>query len=128
MKDDPDALPDVIQWFRTLPLWLDLGDLKVVHACWDKEAIESISNELNGGSHLDENMLVSASRKGTWQYEAVETDPQGQGNTSRERRQFPRQGRQRAASHPRALVGPRCDYLQGGLHGAGERQDAHPGR
>jgi len=25
-----------LSWFKTLPLWLELGDLKVIHACWDK--------------------------------------------------------------------------------------------
>src|SRR5271165_2306735 len=25
---------EVIAWLKTLPLWLDLGGLRVVHACW----------------------------------------------------------------------------------------------
>ncbi len=25
---------DIIDWFMTLPLWLDLDGLRVVHACW----------------------------------------------------------------------------------------------
>ena len=29
------AYDDAISWFKTLPLWLDLGDLKVIHACRD---------------------------------------------------------------------------------------------
>ena len=24
---------EIIAWFKTLPLWLDLGDVRVVHAC-----------------------------------------------------------------------------------------------
>jgi len=36
-------------WFLTLPLWLDLGDLRLVHACWDKDAIETISNRRPDG-------------------------------------------------------------------------------
>lgn len=35
--------------------------------------MESICNELDGESRLDEKLLVSASRKGAWQYTAVET-------------------------------------------------------
>ena len=27
-----------IDWFRTIPLWLDLGGLRVVHACWIRRA------------------------------------------------------------------------------------------
>ncbi|MBI5041366.1 MAG: metallophosphoesterase, partial [Gammaproteobacteria bacterium] len=33
--DDVNAHADVIAWFKTLPLWLDLGDIRVIHACWD---------------------------------------------------------------------------------------------
>ena len=28
-------LDSYLSWFRTLPLWLDLDGLRVVHACWD---------------------------------------------------------------------------------------------
>jgi hypothetical protein len=30
-----EDLASYLAWFRTLPLWLDLGGLRVVHACWD---------------------------------------------------------------------------------------------
>jgi hypothetical protein len=29
-------LASYLAWFRTLPLWLDLDGLRVVHACWDE--------------------------------------------------------------------------------------------
>lgn len=29
-----------LKWLRTLPLYLDLGDIRIVHACWSDEAIE----------------------------------------------------------------------------------------
>ncbi len=32
-----------LDWFRTLPLWLDLGDLRVVHACWDETEMAGIA-------------------------------------------------------------------------------------
>ena len=28
-----------IEWFRTLPLWLDLDGIRVVHACWNGDEI-----------------------------------------------------------------------------------------
>lgn len=31
------------EWFLTLPLWLDLGGLRLVHACWDADAIEKVA-------------------------------------------------------------------------------------
>lgn len=29
-----------IQWFYTVPMWIDLGDLRVVHACWDPASMD----------------------------------------------------------------------------------------
>jgi hypothetical protein len=37
------AALDWVDWFLTLPLWLDLGDLRLVHAYWDDHLIEAIS-------------------------------------------------------------------------------------
>jgi hypothetical protein len=38
-----DELSSYLDWFRTLPLWLDLGGLRVVHACWDETHMARIS-------------------------------------------------------------------------------------
>jgi hypothetical protein len=32
-----------LDWFRTLPLWLELDGLRVVHACWDEVCMARIS-------------------------------------------------------------------------------------
>jgi len=64
---------DTITWFKTLPLWLDLGNLKVIHACWDKYAIAEIMKYQEGDHHLGEDLLRMSCRKGTWQFKAVET-------------------------------------------------------
>jgi len=39
----PDELATYLGWFRTLPIWLDLDGLRVVHACWDDQAIKKIT-------------------------------------------------------------------------------------
>ncbi len=31
---------EILRWMRTLPLFLDLGDIRVVHACWEDHAIK----------------------------------------------------------------------------------------
>lgn len=33
---------DYLQWFGNLPLYLDLGTFRVVHACWDESAIAAL--------------------------------------------------------------------------------------
>jgi len=32
------------EWMRELPLFLDLGEIRIVHACWSEQAIELIKN------------------------------------------------------------------------------------
>ena len=66
--DDPVAYADVIEWFKTLPLWLDLGDIRVIHACWDKEMIRKI-----GAPVLTDGLLYASFHKNNWQYDAIWT-------------------------------------------------------
>jgi hypothetical protein len=65
---------ELIEWFRTLPMWLDLPSLRVVHACWDDVLMQDLQvcfPSIN--QYLDDDLLVKASRKGHNEYEAVET-------------------------------------------------------
>jgi hypothetical protein len=49
-----------IDWFRTLPLWLELDDLRIVHACWHEPSIEAIRKRLDGSNRITEEFLVNA--------------------------------------------------------------------
>ena len=40
---------DTLAWFMELPLYLDFGDFRVVHACWDQALIEALERECPGG-------------------------------------------------------------------------------
>lgn len=40
---------DHLTWMRTLPLFLDFGDIRVVHACWSDEAIAVAANFFEEG-------------------------------------------------------------------------------
>lgn len=61
-----DELASYLAWFRTLPLWLDLDGLRVVHACWDDTRMAAIS-----GAVTDE-FLHSACLPGGTMFEPVE--------------------------------------------------------
>lgn len=39
-----------LDWFLTLPLWLDLGELRVIHACWDEKSRRSLERKLGGAT------------------------------------------------------------------------------
>jgi hypothetical protein len=58
---------DLVAWFATLPLWLDLGDIRVVHACWDAEAMVGL-----GDANVSSDLMVAASTRGTDAYRWVE--------------------------------------------------------
>ena len=34
---------EVIEWFKTLPLYLEIDGLRAIHACWNDEAIEQLN-------------------------------------------------------------------------------------
>ena len=43
-------------WFLTLPLWLDLGGLRIVHACWSQKAIDLIAERRPDGRLCPEDL------------------------------------------------------------------------
>ena len=37
-----------LKWLRTLPMFLDFGDIRIIPACWDDQNIELIKSKMNG--------------------------------------------------------------------------------
>ncbi len=65
---------DVIGWFRTLPMWLELPGLRVVHACWDDFLMQALHDRYPSiNDYLDAGLLEKASRVGGVEHEAVKT-------------------------------------------------------
>jgi hypothetical protein len=60
----PDELRSHLEWFRALPLWLDLDGLRVVRACWDDRAIERIAAGLDEYRGITTAFLEAACKKG----------------------------------------------------------------
>ena len=44
----PDELHDTIKWFRQLPFYLDLNEIRVVHGGWDIKHINTVEQYMNG--------------------------------------------------------------------------------
>ena len=59
-------LNSYLNWFRTLPLWLNLDGLRVVHACWDETRMAKISGPIS------DEFLYSACLSGGSLFEPVE--------------------------------------------------------
>lgn len=72
VEHDPALHAEVIDWFLTLPLWLDLPGLRVVHACWHDGYIDQLRPRLRPGAHLDLELMAAASRSDTLEFVTVE--------------------------------------------------------
>jgi Calcineurin-like phosphoesterase len=64
---------EVIAWFKTLPLWLELPGLRIVHACWHQASIDLLKEAMGSSPRLTDEMLKLGSRKGHPIYRAIET-------------------------------------------------------
>jgi hypothetical protein len=52
-----------VEWFRTLPPFLDLGGIRVVHGCWDEAAVSTlVSAGWGPGSVLSDSLLYEVGR------------------------------------------------------------------
>ncbi len=61
-----------IAWFKTLPLWLELPGLRIVHACWHQPSMDFLTPLLGPNHTLTDEVLRSGNRKGDPVYEALE--------------------------------------------------------
>jgi hypothetical protein len=64
---------EITDWFKTLPLWLDLGGIRVVHACWHQESMDQMQPLMSPNQTLTDELILLGSRKGHWAYKAIET-------------------------------------------------------
>jgi hypothetical protein len=72
-----DELASYLEWFRTLPMWLDLDGLRVVHACWDPDAIAQITEAVDEHGSVTDDLLVSACKRGNGLFAPVEVALKG---------------------------------------------------
>ena len=63
---------EMIEWFKTLPAYIDDFGLRAVHACWHHESITAMQPWLDGNKAIKADAWVTASRKGSVFYEAIE--------------------------------------------------------
>jgi Calcineurin-like phosphoesterase len=72
VEGKPDLHQDVMNWFMTLPLWLDLPGLRVVHACWHDGYMQKLKPLLTAQNQLTPELMVAASRSGQMEFRTVE--------------------------------------------------------
>jgi hypothetical protein len=74
---EPDAVSErqreIVEWFKTLPVYLDLPDLRVIHACWHRPSLDALAPCLDDEQRIREDAWPEVTRKGSPAYEAAET-------------------------------------------------------
>ena len=70
--DDGEGRREVLDWFASLPLFLELDGVRVVHACWDDEVVARLRPLLNEDATLPEALRIEALTAGTEAFEDVE--------------------------------------------------------
>lgn len=63
---------ELVRWFRELPLWLDLGDIRVVHACWHASSLDWLRPRAHADGSLTDNLYLEGSRRGNPAFNAIE--------------------------------------------------------
>lgn len=63
----------MIEWFKTLPIYLDFPELRVVHACWHPAYLEQISEYTDDENRLFPEAWREACQKDCEAYGAIET-------------------------------------------------------
>jgi hypothetical protein len=69
-KDYPGEWRSYLEWFYTLPLFLELPELRAVHACWDDAHIEWLRS--NSFERLTEDLLISSHNKESYAHRVIE--------------------------------------------------------
>lgn len=61
-----------LEWFKTLPLFLDLADIRVIHACWHTASFNVIKPYLNPDNSLRADAWETIFEEGSKPFQAVE--------------------------------------------------------
>jgi len=72
VEPKPALHTEIINWFLTLPLWLELPGLRVVHACWHDGYMQELRPFLSASLQLNAELIKQASRKAHMQFRTVE--------------------------------------------------------
>jgi hypothetical protein len=119
--DEPELRKSVLGWFLTLPLWLDLPGLRVVHACWHPKYMAHLEPILQPGNRLDLDLVEAASRRGSTTFDAVEAILKGPEVTLPNGMRFPQGGHMRRNARTRWWDRGAVTFQQSAIVDAGTR-------
>jgi len=71
--DDEEGRRDALDWFASLPLFLELDGARIVHACWDEETVARLRPALAADATLPQALHIEALTPETEMFGDVET-------------------------------------------------------
>jgi len=72
VEGNPQKYAEVINWFFTLPMWLELDKLRIIHACWNQQTIDKIQTHYSDSPYLSNDLLIAAADPRRWEHGALE--------------------------------------------------------
>jgi hypothetical protein len=63
---------ECVDWFKTIPLWLEIGGIRVIHAYWNLLAMENLRGKLGPNNTVTDELMVTMSTKGHDDYHDLE--------------------------------------------------------
>ena len=75
VESNPSLHKEIIEWFLTLPLWLDLPEMRVAHACWHPSFIHWLAPQLKLGNRLSAELMSAATKEPETEVEKDSPDP-----------------------------------------------------
>jgi hypothetical protein len=67
----PDELQAYVEWFKTLPIWIDNENFGVVHAQWEKNYVQQL-RERGLNDFSDEQFLIASATKNSSEHKIIE--------------------------------------------------------
>jgi hypothetical protein len=64
-ENHPSDWHDFLDWFQQLPLFVDAGRFRLVHACWDGELIDALRADYPNG-RIDRDFVVASAVPGSF--------------------------------------------------------------
>jgi hypothetical protein len=62
--EDSSLHDEIIEWFKTIPMWLELDGVRVVHACWDPQAIAHLEPLVGENATLTDELIRTSALDG----------------------------------------------------------------
>jgi hypothetical protein len=75
VEHDTAKHKEIIDWFLTLPLWLDLPEIRVVHACWHQRFMDFLTPHLSIGTRIPLALMLDATKEPEDMAEKDSADP-----------------------------------------------------